>query len=103
MTPPSPCTGSSSTAATSGVDGRRQGVDVPPGHVAETLGQRLERLVLGRLPGGVQGGQGPAVERAVGADHHVAPVAPPFAGQLDGALVGLGPAVAEEHPPPAGR
>ena len=79
------------------VDGRLQGVEVVPGHVAEALGQRLERLVLGRLAGGVQRGQGAAVERAVGADHDVAAVAAPLAGQLDGALVGLGARVGEEH------
>ncbi len=83
------------------VDGRLQGVEVVPGHVAEPLGQRLKGLVLGRLAGGVEGGEGPAVERPVGADDLVAAVAAPFAGQLDGALVGLGPAVAEKDPAPA--
>ena len=42
------------------------------GDVAEALGQRLERLVLLRLAGGVQRGQRAAVERAVGADDDVA-------------------------------
>ena len=68
-----------------------------PGDVAEALGQRLERLVLGRLAGGVQRGERAAVERAVGADHDVAAAPAPLAGQLDGALVGLGAGVAEEH------
>ena len=64
--------------------------------MAEALGQGLEHLVLLGLAGGVEGGQGPAVERPVGAGHDVAAAAPELAGQLDGRLVGLGTAVAEE-------
>ena len=78
------------------VDGRLERVEVVPGHVPEALGQRLERLVLGGLAGGVQRGERAAVERAVGADDDVAAPAAPLAGQLDGALVGLGARVAEE-------
>ena len=36
---------------------------IHPGGVTESLWQGLEGLVLGRLARGVQGGQGPAVER----------------------------------------
>ena len=97
FTPPSPCTGSSSTAATDGSSARLELVEVEPGDVAEALGQRLERLVLGRLPGGVQGGEGAAVERAEGADDDVAAPAAEAAGQLERALVGLGAGVGEEH------
>ena len=53
LTPPSPCTGSSSTAPTTvGSMAAVQGVEVVPGHVAEALGQGLERLVLLGLAGG---------------------------------------------------
>ena len=79
------------------VERRLERVEVVPGDVAEALGERLERLVLGRLPGGVQGGEGAAVEGAEGADHHVAAPAAEPPGQLEGALVGLGAGVGEEH------
>ena len=84
------------------VDGRGQGVEVAQGDVAEARGQGLEGLVLLGLAGGVEGGQGAPVERAVGADHRVAARTAPAAGQLEGALVGLGAGVAEEDlaPPP---
>ena len=62
----------------------------------EALGQRLERRLLLRLAGGRQRGQRAAVEGVVGADHHVAAAAGPASGQLEGALVGLGPRVGEE-------
>ncbi len=78
------------------VDGRLERVEVVPRDVAEPLGQRLERLVLGRLARGVQGGQGAAVEGAVGADDLVLPVAAPLAGELQRGLVGLGAGVGEE-------
>ena len=58
--------------------GQRRQVVV--GDVDEPLGQRLEGLVLGRLAGGGQGGQGPAVERVPGRDHHVAARARPSGG-----------------------
>ena len=58
------------------------GLDVLPGHMPETVREGLEGLVLGGLAGGVQRGQGPPVERTVSAQHHIAPVARPFAGQL---------------------
>ncbi len=79
------------------IEGRLERVEVVPGDVPEALGQRLERLVLGRLPGGVQRGQGAAVERAEGAHDDVAAAAAELPGQLEGALVGLGPGVGEEH------
>ena len=69
--------------------------------MAETFGQRLEGLVLGGLARGVKGSQGPAVERPVGAQHHVTAMASPLPRELDGALVGLSPAVGEEYPPAA--
>ena len=47
-----------------GVDGPGQRVEIAEGHVAEALGHGLERLVLGRLAGGGQRGQRPAVEAA---------------------------------------
>ena len=60
-----------------GAESGVEGVEVVPGGVPEALGQGLERLVLGRLPGGVEGGEGAAVEAAEGADHDVlAPAAP---------------------------
>ena len=50
-----------------------------PGPRGGTLGQGLERLVLGGLAGGVEGGQRAPVEGAVGADHPVA-AGPPTCG-----------------------
>ena len=81
-----------------GVNSIGEGVEVVEGHVAEAFGQRLERLVLGGLARGVQRRQGPAVEAAVGRDDGVDAVPGPLASQLQGAFVGLGPAVGEEHP-----
>ena len=78
------------------VEGSLEGVEVDPGHVAEPLGQRLERLVLGGLAGGVQRGERAAVEGAEGAHDDVAAPPTELAGQLDGALVGLGAGVGEE-------
>ena len=54
------------------VEGGLEGVEVVPGDVPEPLGQRLERLVLGGLAGGVERGQGAAVERAERAHDDVA-------------------------------
>ena len=85
------------------VDGGLELVEVVPGHVAEALGQRLEHLVLGGLPGGVEGGERASVEAAVGGHDHVAAATAEPAGQLDGALVGLGAGVAEEHLAAGGR
>ena len=79
------------------VEGRLERVEVVPGDVPEALGQRLERLVLGGLAGGVERGEGAAVERAEGAHDDVAAPAAELAGQLEGALVGLGAGVGEEH------
>jgi len=82
------------------VDSPVEGVEVAPGHVPEALGQGLKSLVLLGLAGGVQRGQRAPVEGPVGADHHVSAAAAPLAGQLQRTLVGLGPRVGEEHPPP---
>ena len=79
------------------VDGLLQFGEVVPGNVAEALGQGLEDLVLFGLAGGVQRGQRPPVERPARADHGVAAMPGPSAGQLDSALVGLRPAVGKEH------
>ena len=65
------------------VERRLERVDVVPRHVAEALGQRLERLVLLRLAGGVQRGERAPVERAVGAHDDVAAAAAELAGELD--------------------
>ena len=51
------------------------------------------------LSGRGQRGQGPPMERVVGADDHVAATAGPTPGEFEGALVGLGPRVGEEHLP----
>ena len=96
LTPPSPCTGSISTAATDGVDGLGDGVDVAPRDVVEALGHRLERLVLGRLAGRRERRQRAAVEAAERADDDVAAAAAVLAGQLERALDGLGAGVGEE-------
>ena len=60
-----------------------QRVDVAPRDVLEALRHRLERLVLGRLAGGGERGQGAAVEAAERADDDVAAAAAVLAGQLD--------------------
>ena len=82
------------------VDRRGEGVEIAPGHVKEPGGERLERLVLLRLPGRGEGRERPAMEAAVGGNDLPAPVLSPtpLAGDLDGAFVGLGTAVGEEHP-----
>ena len=81
MTPASPWSGSSSTAATvSGIERLVQRGDVVVGHVHEPLGQREERRLLLRLAGGGEGGQRAPVERVVGADHDVAAADRPSAG-----------------------
>ncbi len=69
--------------------------------MAESLGERLEWLVLGRLSSGVERRQGPAVERLFSREHDVTSWPGPFSGQLDGSLIRLGPRVAEEHLPPS--
>ena len=69
--------------------------------MAEPFRQGLESLVLGRLAGCVKSGQSPAVEGPVGAHHHVTAMAGPLPGELEGALVGLSPAVGEEYFPAA--
>ena len=65
------------------------------------IGHRGKRLVLGRLPGGGQGGHRPTVKRPIRADHHMTTVTGPLSGQLHGALVGLSPTVGKEHLPAA--
>ena len=47
-----------------GIERAGQRVEITEGHVAEAFWHGLERLVLGGLAGGGQGGQGPAVEAA---------------------------------------
>jgi hypothetical protein len=83
-----------------------EGVDVPGGTWG-TRGQRLEGGLLGGLAGGGQRGEGAAVEGVEQRDDlgsGRAPVGlPPAAGQLDGRLVGGGPAVGEEHPVEPGQ
>ena len=71
--------------------------EVVVGDLVEAVGHRRERRLLGRLPGGRQRGQGAAVEGAVRREHDVATVARRGASQLQRALVGLGPGIAEEH------
>ena len=72
------------------VDRAAHRIEIAPGHVPESLGHRLERLVLGRLTGGRERGQRPPVEAPEGADDRVAATTAVLAGELDGALVGFG-------------
>ncbi len=67
----------------------------------EALGQRLELLVFGRLPRRMQRGQRAAVERAERRDDDVLAWTTRQAGELDGAFVGFGSRIAEEHLPAA--
>src|SRR5439155_10744741 len=74
-------------------------VEVVVGDVHETAGQRLEGIgVLGLAARG-DGGEGAAVERALGRDdleRAVSVPGAPLSDELDGGLVGLGSGVAEE-------
>lgn len=63
--------------------------------MGDITGQRQEGLLLGGLAGEREGAHGPAVEAAGGGDH-MGPAGQPA--DLEGALVGLGPRVAEVHP-----
>ena len=74
-------------------DGGAQGVDVAPRDVADAGEQRLERLAVGLLVGERQRSGAAPVEGALGRDD---PGAAGAAGELDGRLDRLGPAVAEE-------
>ena len=103
LTPPSPWIGSTSTPPTSASIGGDHRVGVVPRHVPEPVGHRLERLVLGRLARRRQRRQRATVEAAVGAHDRVPAATAVLAGQLDGALVGLGAGVGEEHLALAGR
>lgn len=79
------------------VDRRGERVEVFPRDVAESLRQRLERLVLRRLAGRVQRRERAPVERTVRTDDHVTAVPAEAPRQLERALVGLGTGVGEEH------
>ena len=73
-------------------DGGPQCLRVAVGHVRDVSGQRLERCLLGRLPGEGQRPHGAAVETALGGDHVRTAGAPP---RLDRRLDGLRAGVAE--------
>ena len=75
------------------------GIEVAVGDVVEPGRHGQECRLLFVLSGGRQRGQGATVEGAVGGHHCVAVRSGPPAGQLDGALVGLGPRVGEEDLP----
>ena len=99
MTPPSPWSGSSSTPARCRHPARRRAPPCRRREHGRSPPEREEGSVLLGLPRCGQRGQGPAVERVVGADDHVRPAPGPAPGQLQGALVGLGPRVREEDLP----
>ena len=97
ITPPSPSTGSSSTAAvrssTAAAARRVAGRDVH-----EALGQRRERHVFLGMPGRGERRERPAVERAVQRDDLHAPLRPaPATRDLQRGLVRLRARVAQEH------
>jgi len=75
--------------------GRAQRLDVAERQVLDAAGQRLERLAVRRSVGQGERPQGASVE---GALERQDPRAPGAAGDLEGALVGLGTGVGEEHP-----
>src|SRR5712692_4968851 len=87
-------------------DGNRLGlhrlphrVQVAQRHFRETGRLRLEQRIPARLPGGGHGRQGPPVEPVLHGDdlEGAAPMpGAPLPGQLDGALIGLRAAVAQE-------
>ena len=78
-----------------------QRFDVSRRGVDKAVVEGSEVVVEGVLAGGGQGGQGPAVEAVHQGDDLVPALAvvvkAVFPGCLDGALVGLGPRIAEEH------
>ena len=86
------------------VDSLTHRIEVAPGDVTEPIGHGGERLVLRRLTGGGERGEGSAVKTAEGAHDRVSTPTPVFARQLDGALVRLGTGVREEDlSPVSGR
>ena len=64
--------------------------------VAKALGERREGLVLGRLPGRMQGGERAPMKRAVSGDDRVATPAAESTRELDRTLVSLGSGVGEK-------
>ena len=95
--PPSPWIGSTRTAAVWSSSDVGDGVQVVVGDVGEAGHHRLEARVILGLGRRRERGVGPAVEAALHRDDlepaRGVPVGP---GELDGRLVGLGAAVAEE-------
>ena len=102
MTPPSPWIGSRITAQVSCPHGVVEGRPVAEGDVPEAGDEGLEVLAVLLLSRGRQGPDSPPVKGPQGRHDDVAlrsrGVAGVDAGQLQGRLVGLGPAVAEEDP-----
>src|SRR5262245_50711327 len=81
-------------------DGAAHGLEVAEGNLREACDLRLEQTVPARLPGRRHGGERASVEGVLHRDDLEGAAAlarAPLAGELDGALVGLGAAVAEEH------
>ena len=97
LTPPSPCTGSRSTAATDGAKAASSSSRSSQVTWRNPSGSGWNASCLAGWPGGVERGQGAAVERPVGAHDHVPTSTAEPAGELQGALVRLGPRVREEH------
>ncbi len=103
LIPPSPCTGSTRIGGRLVVDRRGCRGEVVVGHVDEAGHHGLEAGMILGLGGGGERGEGAAVK----APFHRHDFEPPGlaavgAGQLDGGLVGLGAAVAEEALRPEG-
>ena len=95
--PPSPWIGSTRTAAVSSSIAAATAPQIVIGNIDEARHHRLEAGVVLGLGGGGQRGEGPAVEAAFHRDDLVpALLVAVGPGQLDGGLVGLGAAVAEE-------
>ena len=100
ITPASPCTGSSITAAVRPPISAGDRVEVAEPRLGKSRHLGLEQSCPLRLAGGRHGGERAAVEGVVEGDDLVGPVTmprAPFARELDRALVRLGAAVAEEH------
>ena len=82
-------------------DGGAQRFEVVEGDVGEAGRHGVEGLLVVPVARGGDGGQGAPVEGVPGGDDLEGAVAmqlAPLAGELDGALVGLGAAVGEEDP-----
>ena len=78
------------------IDQPGHGLEVAEGGIAEAGQQRLDALVVLRLAGGGERAEGSAMEAVEHGDDLVAAGLAVQAGQLDGGLVRLGAAVAEE-------